>query len=227
VLEDCTAELEDVWLAEAEPCRADCQDPEAAACLECLTPYVESWKAGAKACVADACGFDTPARQARRESADAHEGAATTAQADNQITAEAWWVRQCSSPCCYLDLVACDEDERDEWAICMAAAVASCFAAGPFCAGAALACMAKLAYDDAKCHARYGCLDDTKCYAGDICCAQALCNGKCCSSNQVCNEGSCKCKFLQCEDICCHQGAVGCDGSYCQNECDIRGDCGG
>jgi hypothetical protein len=179
-----------------------------------LAPYVDGWKDEAEGCVAQACNLPLSARQATVESSSKRKQEASKLRARGQVTAESWWVRQCSTSCCYLDLMECIEDARDEWGVCMAGAVASCFFSGPLCGGAALACMAKLAYDDAKCHARDGCPDGGSCHEGDTCCPDSfdqMCNGRCChvppggNLSDVCCMG-------QAGLTCCTNGASCCNG---------------
>lgn len=222
-LEACTESLEASWLAEAEPCRDACRDPEAVECRACLAPIVEGWKAGAEACVAEACNFPASARPAPRQLSAKRERKASTARPNDQITAEAWWQRKCDKPCCYADVVEQSEDARDEWGVCMASAVASCFFSGPLCGGAALVCMAKLAYDTARWEARFGCVNGGSCQEGDVCCDDSfdqMCNGRCCHVSPGQQLSDVCCKGPSGGLTCCTNGASCCNG-YC------LGDAGG
>ena len=97
VLEDCSASLQEALLADAEPCRQTCQDPNAAACRECLTPIVAARLPEAKACVAQACGLPLPEPQAPSPSSVTQARQRATAQASGVIIAQGWWTANAQS----------------------------------------------------------------------------------------------------------------------------------
>lgn len=204
----CAIALRDRVVVDAEPCRAECEaDPNAAACQQCLAPFVRALLPEAEACLAQAC------------SAPAPSPALVAARAFG--AAAVWWERRCATECCSANDTQCREDLRDEFLICLGGTVAAGFATG----GAAVlpgivGCTGKATYNHYRCVARYGCQQEgSVCVGGNRCCPVAkACATTCCGPIDTCVEGACKtdiCQFCTDGSVCCPPNGLFGEFGYC------------
>jgi hypothetical protein len=174
VFDTCTTALFTTLQADAEACRPSCQAGDSPACRACLQPIVNLRLPEVQGCIEQACPpSDTVALHLR-----------ATAIA-GPIMAEAWWARQCSTPtCCYDQLNQCWENTRDEYTLCMTAALIAIFVSGPVGGGVAAAiCLARIGYNDRRCESRFGCANGRRCRPGNDCCLPGYptCGASCCN----------------------------------------------
>jgi hypothetical protein len=186
ILDDCTSALLEGWLADAEPCRPACQDPDSSDCQQCLEPILAARLPEAAACAVESCSSSE-----RRSAGVRHRAQQQAAQP----TPRAWWQRQCDKPtCCYQDLAECTEDTRDEALTCFGAALGAILTTGPAGLAAFVGCAVFVVFQDRKCDTRSGCLAGS-CHEGDICCpydaTYTICNGDCCPTTKKCCGQEC------------------------------------
>lgn len=182
-LESCANPLRDAMIADAEPCRAVCSTGNSDTCQACLRPVVEEYQPRVQACVVQSCD---PIGVPR-----------ALAQADPRVQAEsAWWRRLCDRPCCPNEFYSCVEDLDHEFLACFGAALFSCFG-GPACGLAMLGCAIRAAYNNTRCHDRYGCVDWGGCNEDGTCCAPRT---------HACSFGGC----CHNADKCCARSPTGC-----------------
>jgi hypothetical protein len=204
--EDCTSALIEAMQADAQVCQLECEDGNSSACRTCLEPILAGWLPEAEACAVESCSSSAPEAAARHR-VKAQSG---------QTTPKDWWVRLCDKPtCCKRDFDSCWESARDEYLTCMGAALVALFVGGPVAGGiAAAGCLLRLAYNDQRCQARYGCPTGTGCGEGDTCCPNggAPCGKYCCTGGTECASDP------NGEPSCCVPGRLACGGGCCSED---------